>query len=298
MKFCLIIGVAASVLGATGAAATTTPVGREPSGPATCGIPFSITEHASVDLIATFEVVATDCNGKIIPGFHIIKSGQHAVGFDIPGTVNGIKVGDAGNRTLSNVHPPKKKLAGTLGTESDPGSAESFLNIESLYHDPVTGLWQFEGANGLIQAEFGGGVVVPIPDIYADTNGNGVIGTGDRLYSWVDLRVFIQTVQTFDLGDTYTIVDGRIAELPGMWFSSTEIFLDPVLGPQPTGGSWYNSGAGAFAGGEAPGAYSEHDVSTIPEPQTWWLLVSGFGLAAIGLRRTARPSSREPMSLQ
>src|SRR5438034_5102294 len=25
------------------------------------------------------------------------------------------------------------------------------------------------------------------------------------------------------------------------WFSSTEIYLDPLLGPQPTGGTWYSS---------------------------------------------------------
>jgi hypothetical protein len=180
-KFRVIVGMAGYVLGVTDAMANRpwAPGGPPPPGPAPCGIPIKFFEEATPGLIATYEVVATDCHGNIIPGFKRKVSGQNQVEINVRGTINGVLVGDAGNRTLSNVHA-RKNVAGTMAdAESDPGAAESVLDIESLYRNPITRLWQFEGANGLIRAEFGNGVFVPIPDVYADTNGDGVIGSGD-----------------------------------------------------------------------------------------------------------------------
>jgi hypothetical protein len=67
--------------------------------------------------------------------------------------------------------------------------------------------------------------VVSVPDLYGDTNGNGLLDD-DVIYSAVNLALFIPANVTFQLGDTFTITDGTSAALPGMIFGTQPITLD------------------------------------------------------------------------
>jgi hypothetical protein len=258
--------------------------------PAPCGTGGQIVETAARGFIATFEVLVTDCQGRVIPGSSMIQSGQGQVVFNVPGTINGVPVGDFSNHNIANVHAPRLAAAAP-GAEIGEG-AESYMNGESLFRDPDTGLWQFEGA--FAQFDFRSlGRNLRIPDLYADVNGDSVIGAGDVLYSWADLRVYPQEEPSFELGDHFTIVDGQVAGLPGMWFSPTPIFLDPVLGPRPSGGQWFNAAGSTLADAAASGgdavALTEHElVSTVPEPAEWLLLLAGG--AALAGRKSWRRS--------
>ena len=66
----------------------------------------------------------------------------------------------------------------------------------------------------------GDGVFVSVPDLWADTNGDGMIGSGDILYSLVDLRAYLNggngPVPAFVPSESFTIVNGRVASLPGI----------------------------------------------------------------------------------
>jgi len=256
---------------------------------ATCGKGGPIDERVSPGFKSTFEVFATDCSGtgKIIPGSSQVKADVGSVHFDVPGTIDGQKVGDFVNRNTENVHVPKS-FAASAAMAIEPG-AVSVLNGESLFQDPLSGLWELEDAFAQFQFRVGSHHDLRIPDLYADTNGDGIIGAGDVLYSWVDLRTYPDVEPTYALGDFFSIVNGKVDGLPGMWFSPTEIFLDPVLGPQPSGGSWFDSGQAfgvvteAASGGAV--ALTEHDlVSSVPEPSAW-LLMAGGGVALLWTRR-------------
>jgi len=265
--------------------------------PAPCGTGGQIVETASSGLIATFEVLVTDCQGHVIPDSSMVQSGMGQVVFNVPGQVNGIAVGDFSNHNIANVHPPRL-TASASALEIGEG-AESYMNGESLFQDPATGLWQFEGT--FAQFDFRNlGRNLRIPDLYADTDGDGVIGAGDVLYSRADLRIYPDEEPSFALGDQFTIVDGKVAGLPGMWFSPTPIVLDPVLGPQPSGGQWFNATSSplsaAAAGGDAV-VLTEHElVSTVPEPAAWVLLLVGSAALAgrkYGVAKDLVPSFEE-----
>lgn len=263
--------------------------------PAPCGTGGSITERASSGFIATFEIVITDCNGKEIPKSRKLIEGVGNVSIDVPGVIDGQKVGDFKNHNVANRHIPRAAASGpAAATLQIDSGAESFLNGESLFRDPVSGRYEFENAFAQYDYRVGSqGYNLRIPDLYADTNGDGIIGVGDVLYSWVDLRIYPQVeLPTYALGDTFKIVDGRVAQLPGMYFSATEIVLDPVLGPRPSGGSWFNPSGPSIATAspfDNSVALTEHELtSTIPESSTWLLMLSGLGLLAQRRRRGPR----------
>jgi hypothetical protein len=290
LAFACLIGVAGSAFG-------TPPWGPPIPGqrPAPCGTGGQIVETASSGLIGTFEVLVTDCHGKVIPGSSMVQSGAGQVIFNVPGQINGVQVGDFSNHNIANVHAPRQ-IAGAATAQVDDG-AESFMNGESLFQDPETGLWQFEGAFAQFDFRAMAHGNLRIPDLYADTNGDGVIGQGDVLYSWADLRVYPQEEPSFSLGDHFTVVNGRVAALPGMWFSTTPIFLDSVLGPQPSGGEWFSSALRApeatalDAGTGDSVVLTEHElVSTVPEPAQWLLLLAG-GAGLIGFKASRRRSN-------
>ena len=126
-----------------------------------------------------------------------------------------------------------------------------------------------------------GASVVRIPDLFADTNGDGVIDDNDHLYAAVNLYPYMAGVGTgsFNLGDSFNIVDGVSSALPGMVFGTAPITLsdtssDGFDNPDPFTGE-------GVAGGE-------HDGTVVPEPAALALL--GFGGLGLLARRLRRPS--------
>ena len=148
------------------------------------------------------------------------------------------------------------------------------LSVEALVFDPPAGVFATANIFEAVAAHIGGGVWVPIPDLYADTDGDGTLDIGDVLYSAVDLNEYLPGLPTFSLGQSFDIVDGRVLELPGMWFSSTPITFDPLTG-EFTGTPISIEGS----------ALSSHEVASIPEPATLCLLGGGVALLPLVRRR-------------
>jgi hypothetical protein len=169
--------------------------------------------------------------------------------------------------------PPAQRLQ-TTEPQANTGEM-NVLSVEALVFDPVVGAFATANVFEAVAAHVGLGVWVPIPDLYADTNGDGTVGVGDILHSAVDLNVYLPSLPTFSLGQTFNIVNGLVPELPGMWFSSTPITFDPLTGAF-TGTPITIEGA----------ALSSHEVeSVVPEPSTLILLGAGVLLAPVARRR-------------
>jgi hypothetical protein len=116
---------------------------------------------------------------------------------------------------------------------------------------------------------------IAIPDLFADTNGDGSLGAGDLLYSAVDLNVFLTAHPAFAFDETFSIVNGLAPGLPGMFFSTTPITFDAATGAF--------DGTPATTDGTALSAHNMQLVT--PEPATLALLVAGlFPAAAFGRR--------------
>ena len=143
------------------------------------------------------------------------------------------------------------------------------LSIEAVVPDPSTGEFGTANIFGVLASKVGLETVVPIPDLFADTNGDGVLGTGDILYSVVDLNVYLSSIPTFTPGEEFDIVGGTVAGLPGMQFSSTPFSFDPNTGD-------FNGTPVTLAAF----ADAQHDPEAIPELSTWSLLATGFTLLA------------------
>lgn len=71
--------------------------------------------------------------------------------------------------------------------------------------------------------------------------------------------------------------------LPSGIFAGTPGF-DPFIGGGPAGGS----GGGGFPPGGLPGG-GEIPTSIVPEPGPWGMMISGFGLIGLALRRLREP---------
>lgn len=159
-------------------------------------------------------LMATPLNG--IQPFRTVRGNNVRV--NILGTLNGIAACDVKNITNLDRRSP--------GETAD-------LDIESLFIDSTDNV-RFEDVFGRIRIALGTGGEVLIPDLYADTNGDGILDDSDTLYSLVDLHQYLQAIPTFSLGDTFMIVNGEVNSLPGMLFSSTPFTFDPAVGPLST----------------------------------------------------------------
>lgn len=142
--------------------------------------------------------------------------------------------------------------------------------------DASTGQLKLFNIFGVMAQLVGFGTQVPIPDLVADTNGDGSLDTGDVLYSLVDLVSYLAAVPPVAFGTTYDVLDGRVAGLPGMQFSTTPFSFDPMTG---------------FTGTPYAGPATTEGIhlpSAIPEPSTLGLLSVATGLAGLLLRHRRR----------
>jgi len=149
------------------------------------------------------------------------------------------------------------------------------LRLEALILDPDGKL---VNANifTVLSAFLGLNAQVLIPDLYL-SDGHGQMIDGAKLYSLVDLSIYLASgPPTYALGDEFTIVDGLVAALPGMKFSTTPFVFDAV------GGTGYNGTAANGSGF----TLTEHGLTAeVPEPSSWALMLIGFGLLGSALRR-------------
>jgi hypothetical protein len=235
-----------------------------------CSIPQTIDEANFFGSTKHFTVNITnkDDGGKVVEQIdagNIPSGGIARVNVPAPG--KGIVHCDAFNTSVA-VGPARG------GPGNVQQGAKQQLKIEALFVDPVThGVVLGSIADFVNQAYLGS--ILHVPDLWADTNADGMIGAGDLLYSLVDLNAYtadgadlIATVNArFSPGEEFQIVDGKVAGLPGMLFSTTDFTFDPATGYHGT----------PYTGDGF--AVTDHEFPGVPEPAT--LLLTCAGMIAI-----------------
>ena len=241
-----------------------------------CGSAPGVVNEFSANA-ADFTVQITGSNGKLLKpqpaGFPF-----NAAGVALPGGGFGAQVPIPAFGFACDVHNiikplPKKNRelpAAPSATLPENGGEESDLDLESVFFSG--GVYSLQDLFGTIQQALGNGVVVAVPDLFADTNNDGSLDDGDVLYALVDMSVYLQAIPSFTEGEAFNIVNGVVAGLPGMMFSTTEFTFDPSTG---------------FSGTDYTGegdVLAEHDVMATPEPAAGGLAVAGL-LGIFLLRR-------------
>lgn len=176
---------------------------------------------------------------------------------DVLGTV--YKVKDV-RQTVKFTNQPR------LGADIGPDPIMSDLSIEAVFLNSSTGEYQLYNIFGVIAQMVGVGMEIRIPDLVA------ALDDGDTLFSVVNLATYLKSPPTVDVGDAYDVVDGVVAGLPGMEFSTTPFSYDPRTG--------------LFSGTPYTGLALDptlHGLTTVPEPATWVMLL--IGLAGVGFMR-------------
>ncbi len=196
-----------------------------------------------------------------------ITNSKPCVTFDIP--MNAVERKTGLIRDVLDINQIVKAKQNT-GEISD-------LSIEAIFFDSATNEFVLTNIFGTIADRLGLEQELLIPDLFADTNGDTQLGDGDVLYSLVDLSQYLNAIPSFGLGESFTIINGSVASLPGMMFSTAPFIFDPGTGFSGTP----FSGIGI--------ANSEHGLTAVLEPSTLMLLWSGLtglvGFKIIGKRR-------------
>ena len=224
---------------------------------------------------AEFTVHVTDFN------YHIIEAlDQHPPAIDIghgltttaPVTVQGEGVCDFINETIYPQGLAGGQGGGVVqadGSELQPSAAD--LSIHSGKYVP--------GHHFNIAAIFGEYTLISIPDLYA-VDANGGLIADQELYSLVNLATYLAMPLTFTLDETFDVVNGQVAGLPGMSFSTDPFSFSPEAGfTDPP----YSGPATVF---------TWHDMEAVPEAATWMLMALGF--AGLGYARMRRSAAAPP----
>lgn len=212
---------------------------------------------------------------------------------DAKGKTTDVPVKDYEQTTVdNNAKPPAPKK---LIQSSPSFGATLDLSIESMLTDSATGLYYLVNPFFSIAGRIGINTRIWVPDLFADTNGDGAIGDGDYLYSLVDMDIYLNAAPSFHLGDKFQIVNGVVATLPGMWFSDSPFGFDPTLGFTTNGSPVKSptfSGFSFPSGGTDAEARAAHGLTAIPEPESWVMMLAGFGLVGASLRWSSRITRR------
>jgi hypothetical protein len=212
----------------------------------------------------------------------IDATGQTA--FDVP---PGRGIVDA-NQWISYPNQRRQRSQNiTALSEAPTDEAVSYLELASFVE--VDNNYVMTPLQSFVADHLGFGTPLWIPDLFADTNGDGEIGAGDVLYATVNLAEYYPAQVTFDLGDTFTIVNGLCEALPGMLFGTEPIIPDAssptgYLNPSPFNPS--GLALNATASGDAS-ALAAHGVVATPD-LTSSLPLFSLALLALGFCRQSR----------
>jgi hypothetical protein len=222
---------------------------------------------------AEVTIDVTDDKGKVIPNDRFPR--KFGLGTETEGGASIIiiipdKVGSLGGESVPVIDVRQVlKILKNSGEVSD-------LSIESMVFDPVRGTYELVNVFGTL-ADRQITYEVRIPDLFGDTDNNGILGEGDVLYSLVDLNIYLNSIPNFSLGDSFAVINGTTSALPGMSFSTTPFDFDPGTG---------------FSGTPYSGtavAEGEHGVTVIPEPSA--IVLIGIGLIGSGVVSFTRAKS-------
>lgn len=272
MKLRLNLSIAAILAVSSGLAYSGDTGGGPPCIKGQPGRGGTVTEH-SRQPGATFIVHLTDFDHEDIPGQDRFPpsiadghGGTTIAPLEIP-VMDGLC--DARNDIIL-----PEQIAGGGGGAGGP---KSDLSIESVHYDPITQRYQLLNIWGTISQQLGDLAVVAIPDLFI-ANSNGLLD-GVTLYSLVDLAVYVHALPVFAEGEGFNIVNGQVASLPGMRFSTTPFTFDPVTGfsdPPYTG----------MAIAEAQHGFTPG----VPEPSSVALLAGGMA-ALLGASRRSKKAA-------
>ena len=234
---------------------------------------FAMSAHS-----ATFVLVD---EGKIKGGGLVTELGSPGDQVRIKWTnKNGQEIGKTGIQTIGAsgktvFRAPKVQQGQTVADFKQfvkKGNAGEVSELEVFAFEPDGVDFLVTPFNDYVRMQLGWNQDLRIPDLYADTNGDGGLGEGDVLFSAVNLVDYFAggLASDYSFGDQFSVVNGAVTQLPGFFFGLDPFVRDPnafngLINPHPYSG-------------EAT-VLSEHLVSAVvPVPAAVWL----FGTALIG----------------
>ena len=203
-----------------------------------------------------------------------IAAGGQSDKIDIPAGAQNLAVCDVVNHTRA------VGVAGGGGGPGDvSGGAEHDQKFEVLYLDPTTGKYVQHSIFHFLQLAYGT-AEIEFMDFWFDVNGDGRIDALDHMYALYDIGEYTHDGldsladlnSRFSPGQVVDIVNGKIAGIEGLSFSTTAFSFDENTGYQGT--AFTGTGYGV----------TNHVFGSVPEPQTLGLLLAAFGAAAWATR--------------
>lgn len=266
VPLCHLLALLAS-LGLSGTATANSGLlpGQSPAACGEAGIVNEFSNHA-----ASFDVYLTDASGARFPN----PLAANVPGVALPGGGFGAQINVPPTPGACDARNVTRQPIAMGGGGGPGGTAVADLSLESLIL-LADGTSQIEGLFGRVRMLAGSGHIV-IPDLYADTNGDGHLGNGDVLYSLVDIRAFFAPPPSFALGDVFTITGGVSSALPGMMFSTTPFVFDHN-NPNGFSGTPFDGSAQAL---------TDHDLS-VPEPASIGLFAASLTMLLLLRMRKA-----------
>ena len=266
---CAVLGVAALLIAAPALAGGTGPPCH--ANEVRAGIVWEFSPRAGV----SWDVQLTKADGTDVGPPHRLVGMPNPAG----GTFGRLDVTkddlacDARNITI--LPPP----VGVPPRGAGPGGAHSVFSIETIFFDPVLAKYYLGSNFDELLSIVAPNTMVMLPDLFADTNGDGIIGPDDVLYSLVDLPTYLLAIPSFNYGDTFTIVNGMVAGLPDMFFSTTPFVFSPDTGFTGTPANMMAE------------VFTAHGLTSVPEPDTG--LLTGLGMLAAAVMSRLRRGGKQ-----
>lgn len=239
----------------------------------------TIGENGVVDFPVPVELGATFCPMGIV----VLPDGKEAC----RGNSQNRPVKDFQQYTKKSGAIPKQQLNQLQQTSGEV----SVLDVSSF--KPIGEDFLVIPFTTFVAENFGINRELRIPDLYADTDENGILGEGDILYSAVNLVDSVDRINagfTFNIGDSFAIINGSSSLLPGFLFGTQPITRDAnsltgYINPEPFTGDGF--------------VLTEHTVEVVvPEPtSTLSLLALGtLGAGSVLMRKQKHKSTEKQTS--